>query len=151
MQPAGAPRLLSNDDHSLATLRRYKILKRAKVVSLKMTMLVVLGFLVCWTPYYIVMMVFIFWKPSDEVAYLLSECIFFFGMSNSLVNPLIYGLFHIWKKPKQPTPSTRRCRHVPQTSPHRLTFNDGPGRRQADGNRSQTARFRPAVVLPTFR
>ena len=25
------------------------------------------------------------------------ENIFFFGMSNSLINPLIYGLFHLWR------------------------------------------------------
>ena len=28
--------------------------------------------------------------------------IFFFGMSNALINPLIYGAFHLWR-PKNPS------------------------------------------------
>ena len=27
----------------------------------------------------------------------MQSAIFFFGMSNSLINPLIYGAFHLWK------------------------------------------------------
>jgi hypothetical protein len=67
MMQTGPLHDIIHSDQSLATLRRYKILRKAKVVSLRMTTYVVLGFLVCWTPYYVVMMMFIFWKPSEEV------------------------------------------------------------------------------------
>nr|CAD7266062.1 unnamed protein product [Timema shepardi] len=39
----------------------------------------------------------------------LQSAIFFFGMSNSLVNPLIYGAFHLWKPKAARKGSTMYC------------------------------------------
>lgn len=36
--------------------------------------------------------------------------IFFFGMSNSLVNPIIYGVFHLWRPKRKYRHSDFRCR-----------------------------------------
>lgn len=36
--------------------------------------------------------------------------IFFFGMSNSLINPLIYGAFHLWK-PQRNKQNDSLCRY----------------------------------------
>lgn len=59
-----------------------------------MSVLIILAFIGCWTPYYIMMIIFIFTNVDPETAHKL-QSIIFFGMSNSLINPLIYGLFHL--------------------------------------------------------
>uniref|UniRef100_A0A1B0GGS5 G-protein coupled receptors family 1 profile domain-containing protein n=2 Tax=Lutzomyia longipalpis TaxID=7200 RepID=A0A1B0GGS5_LUTLO len=63
--------------------------------SFRMSVLIVLAFLICWTPYYAMMLIFIFLDPDEKLEDDLQSAIFFFGMSNSLVNPLIYGFFHV--------------------------------------------------------
>ncbi|XP_070163333.1 corazonin receptor isoform X3 [Polyergus mexicanus] len=54
------------------------------------------AFLIWWTPYYTMMIIFLFLNPDEHLSQELQNGIFFFGMSNSLVNPLIYGAFHLW-------------------------------------------------------
>lgn len=77
---------------------RQKLLQRAKYKSLRMSVLIILAFIGCWTPYNIMMIIFIFTNVDPETAHKLQSVIFFFGMSNSLINPLIYGLFHLMPK-----------------------------------------------------
>lgn len=77
---------------------RQKLLQRAKYKSLRMSVLIILAFIGCWTPYYMMMIILIFTEVAEETAATLQSVIFFFGMSNSLVNPLIYGLFHLMPK-----------------------------------------------------
>lgn len=43
------------------------------------------------------MITFIFLNPNDKIGEGLQSAIFFFGMSNSLINPIIYGAFHLWR------------------------------------------------------
>lgn len=75
---------------------RGQLFRKAKVKSLRMTALIVAAFIVCWTPYYVVFIIFTFFDPKqiDSKPYL---WIFFFGMANSMVNPMIYGAFQICK------------------------------------------------------
>lgn len=47
---------------------RQKLLQRAKYKSLRMSVLIILAFIVCWTPYYIMMIIFIFTEVGDEVS-----------------------------------------------------------------------------------
>ena len=70
---------------------RGQLFRKAKVKSLRMTTVIVLAFICCWTPYYVVFVKFVFTQHVDDRV---AMWIFFCGMSNSMVNPLIYGAFH---------------------------------------------------------
>ncbi|XP_045028301.1 gonadotropin-releasing hormone receptor isoform X2 [Daphnia magna] len=87
--------------------RRNTIFKRAKMKSLRISIIIVTAFVICWAPYYFMMITFIFLNPDDKLGEDMQSAIFFFGMSNSLVNPLIYGAFHLWQ------PSVGRSRKLP--------------------------------------
>ncbi|XP_018047920.1 PREDICTED: gonadotropin-releasing hormone receptor isoform X1 [Atta colombica] len=77
-------------------LNRRRLMNRAKTKSLRISVVIVAAFLIWWTPYYTMMIILLFIDPDDHLSAELQNGIFFFGMSNSLVNPLIYGAFHLW-------------------------------------------------------
>ena len=74
---------------------RGQLFRKAKVKSLRMTALIVFAFIWCWTPYYVVFIKYVF---TQEVDNQVAMWIFFCGMANSMINPLIYGAFHVCKK-----------------------------------------------------
>ncbi|XP_049837011.1 adipokinetic hormone/corazonin-related peptide receptor variant I-like [Schistocerca gregaria] len=76
---------------------RRRLIRRAKATSVRISLLIVAAFVVCWTPYYTMMIIFLFLNPDKHLSEDLQSGIFFFGMSNSLVNPIIYGAFHLWR------------------------------------------------------
>ncbi|XP_063233153.1 putative gonadotropin-releasing hormone II receptor isoform X2 [Bacillus rossius redtenbacheri] len=78
-------------------LNRKRLIHRAKMKSMRISVVIVATFIVWWTPYYTMMIVLIFLSPDKQFSEELKNGIFFFGMSNSLVNPLIYGAFHLWR------------------------------------------------------
>lgn len=82
---------------------RRKLIEKAKKKSAKISLIIVFAFVICWTPYYVMMIIFMFWKIDRDLAESLQSKIFFFGMTNSLANPIIYGAFHFW-----PSRRTRR-------------------------------------------
>ncbi|XP_014249088.1 gonadotropin-releasing hormone receptor [Cimex lectularius] len=79
---------------------RRRLIHKAKVKAFRISLVIVVTFVVWWTPYYIMMIIFVFLNPDKYLSEELQKGIFFFGMSNSLVNPLIYGAFHLWKPSK---------------------------------------------------
>ncbi|KAH8250996.1 hypothetical protein KR026_004090 [Drosophila bipectinata] len=74
---------------------RQRLIHKAKMKSLRISVVIIIAFLICWTPYYVMMIIFMFLNPDKRLGDDLQDAIFFFGMSNSLVNPLIYGAFHL--------------------------------------------------------
>ncbi|XP_071534096.1 gonadotropin-releasing hormone receptor [Panulirus ornatus] len=74
---------------------RRRLLRKAKMRALRISVVIVLAFVICWTPYYMMMIIFLFTTVAENVEEELLSGIFFFGMSNSLVNPIIYGAFHL--------------------------------------------------------
>ncbi|XP_021931106.1 gonadotropin-releasing hormone receptor isoform X3 [Zootermopsis nevadensis] len=86
--------------HVASEVNRRRIIHRAKMKSLRISVVIVVAFIVCWAPYYIMMIIFMFLNPDEHLGEDLRNGIFFFGMSNSLINPLIYGAFHLWKPKK---------------------------------------------------
>uniref|UniRef100_A0A1B0GQ44 G-protein coupled receptors family 1 profile domain-containing protein n=1 Tax=Phlebotomus papatasi TaxID=29031 RepID=A0A1B0GQ44_PHLPP len=91
--------------------KRQKLLHRAKMKSFRMSVIIILAFLICWTPYYVMMLIFLFFDPGEKLKETLLSVIFFYGMSNSLINPMIYGFFHI-------LPRRRRLqRNIPKSEP----------------------------------
>lgn len=74
---------------------RRRLLRKAKMKALKISVIIVLAFIVCWTPYYTLMIISMIFNADNIVFKKLQTRIFCFGMSNSLVNPIIYGAFHL--------------------------------------------------------
>ncbi|XP_070492080.1 gonadotropin-releasing hormone receptor isoform X2 [Chironomus tepperi] len=72
---------------------RQKLIHKAKMKSLRISVVIVAAFIICWTPYYAMMLIFMFMNPDERLSEDLQNGIFFFGMSNSLINPIIYGAF----------------------------------------------------------
>ncbi|XP_015123754.1 gonadotropin-releasing hormone receptor [Diachasma alloeum] len=83
-------------------VNRRRLMHRAKSKSLRISIVIVAAFVIWWMPYYSMMVIFIFLNPDEHLSEDLQNGIFFFGMSNSLVNPLIYGAFHLWPKRRRP-------------------------------------------------
>lgn len=52
---------------------RQKLLQRAKYKSLQMGCLIILAFIICWTPYYIMMFVVVFTDADQEVTIFVND------------------------------------------------------------------------------
>lgn len=83
----------SKDHIRRSDSNRQKLIHKAKMKSLRISVVIVAAFIVCWFPYYAMMLIFMFTNPDERLSDDLQSGIFFFGMSNSLINPLIYGAF----------------------------------------------------------
>lgn len=65
--------------------------------TLKMSVVIVSSFIVCWTPYYLLGLWYWFF-PDDlegKVSQSLTHILFIFGLVNACLDPVIYGLFTI--------------------------------------------------------
>lgn len=65
--------------------------------TLKMSIVIVICFIVCWTPYYLLGLWYWFF-PDDlegKVSHSLTHILFIFGLFNTCLDPIIYGLFTI--------------------------------------------------------
>nr|XP_033191542.1 gonadotropin-releasing hormone receptor isoform X1 [Bombus vancouverensis nearcticus] len=87
--------------HVNGNTNRRKLMHRAKAKSLRISIVIITAFIIWWTPYYTMMIIFMFLDPDKHLSKELQNVIFFFGMTNSLVNPLIYGAFHLWPRRKR--------------------------------------------------
>ncbi|KAG6456789.1 gonadotropin-releasing hormone receptor [Manduca sexta] len=95
------PEVRRQEKYFTPDMNRRRLIDRAKMKSLRMSVVIVAAFLVWWAPYYVMMIIFTFLNPDKDQSEELLSGIFFFGMSNSLVNPVIYGAFHLWPKKKR--------------------------------------------------
>ena len=61
-----------------------------------MTITIVIVFVVCWTPYYVMS---VWYWLDKETALKVDKCVqkglFLFACANSCMNPIVYGLFNI--------------------------------------------------------
>ncbi|XP_061567334.1 putative gonadotropin-releasing hormone II receptor [Cololabis saira] len=70
---------------------------KARMRTLKMSIVIVLSFIICWTPYYLLGLWHWFF-PDDlqgKVSHSLTHILFIFGLVNACLDPVIYGLFTI--------------------------------------------------------
>ena len=70
---------------------------KARMRTLKMSIVIVICFIVCWTPYYLLGLWYWFF-PDDlegKVSHSLTHILFIFGLFNACLDPIIYGLFTI--------------------------------------------------------
>lgn len=85
-------------DTNIDCMRRSGLgfLGRARSRTLKMTIIIVLVFVICWTPYY-VMSVWFWINPESakRVDFKVQRGLFLFASTNSCMNPIVYGIFNI--------------------------------------------------------
>nr|XP_057944905.1 gonadotropin-releasing hormone II receptor-like [Doryrhamphus excisus] len=70
---------------------------KARMRTLKMSIVIVSCFIVCWTPYYLLGLWYWFF-PDDlegKISHSLTHILFIFGLFNACLDPVIYGLFTI--------------------------------------------------------
>ncbi|XP_012729431.2 gonadotropin-releasing hormone II receptor [Fundulus heteroclitus] len=70
---------------------------KARMKTLKMSIVIVVSFIVCWTPYYLLGLWYWFF-PDDlegKVSHSLTHILFIFGLFNTCLDPIIYGLFTV--------------------------------------------------------
>ncbi|XP_055387241.1 adipokinetic hormone/corazonin-related peptide receptor variant I [Condylostylus longicornis] len=88
----------SNDD----------VLCKAKQRTLRMTVTIVIVFVVCWTPYYV--MSIWYWLDRESAMLIdqkIQKGLFLFASTNSCMNPLVYGIFNIRSNKRERTVSFR--------------------------------------------
>lgn len=75
--------------------------------TLKMSIVIVTSFIICWTPYYLLGLWYWLFpeKMEETVSHSLTHMLFIFGLFNACLDPITYGLFtiHFHK-------GMRRCR-----------------------------------------
>uniref|UniRef100_A0A8C6JAU6 Type II GnRH receptor n=1 Tax=Melopsittacus undulatus TaxID=13146 RepID=A0A8C6JAU6_MELUD len=104
---------LSSQDASLRCSRNN--IPRARLRMLKMSVVIVSSFILCWTPYYLLGLWYWFCPRAMEkrVSPALAHILFIFGLFNACLDPITYGLFTIpfqrgWGCP---------CGHRPKPQP----------------------------------
>ncbi|XP_035212898.1 uncharacterized protein LOC118186844 [Stegodyphus dumicola] len=69
-------------------------IQRARARTLKMTIIIVFTFFCCWTPYVVIDLWYLFDPLSAEALdSRIQSSLFMFAVSNSCVNPLVYGSY----------------------------------------------------------
>ncbi|XP_072389103.1 adipokinetic hormone/corazonin-related peptide receptor variant I [Diabrotica undecimpunctata] len=74
-------------------------LDKAKIRTLKMTIIIVFVFFICWTPYQV--MTIWYWYDHSSAEALderIQKALFLFACTNSCMNPVVYGLFNIRRR-----------------------------------------------------
>ncbi|KAM9765098.1 gonadotropin-releasing hormone II receptor-like [Menidia menidia] len=88
-------KILSSDEPHLRCSKNN--IPKARMRTLKMSIVIVICFIVCWTPYYLLGLWYWFF-PDDlegKVSHSLTHILFIFGLFNACLDPIIYGLFTI--------------------------------------------------------
>lgn len=75
------------------------ILGRAKRRTLKMTIVIVIVFIICWTPYSLIAAVFAIDETTGNKLHpIVRKGLFLFACTNSCLNPIVYGVYNIRNK-----------------------------------------------------
>ncbi|XP_066599951.1 adipokinetic hormone/corazonin-related peptide receptor variant I-like isoform X2 [Prorops nasuta] len=95
---------------------------RAKTRTLKISIMIIAVFVVCWTPYYVMSVWYWIDSPSArEVDQRIQKALFLFACTNSCMNPIVYGFFNIRDRRKAPVrASTIETRVTPLSLSVRL-------------------------------
>lgn len=76
-----------------------QILGRAKRRTLRMTITIIIAFVVCWTPYNVIVTWFMI-DPETANSFdpRIQKGLFLFACTNSCLNPIVYGFYNIRRK-----------------------------------------------------
>ncbi|XP_034388115.1 oxytocin receptor like [Cyclopterus lumpus] len=120
----------SNGAQHLCRVSSVRLISRAKIRTVKMTFVVVLAYIVCWTPFFFVQM-WSAWDPAaprEDVAFIIAMLL---ASLNSCCNPWIYMFFagHLFRDlmqcffcccrqylPASPCSCDQQCRHKIKSS-----------------------------------
>ncbi|XP_021239466.1 gonadotropin-releasing hormone II receptor-like, partial [Numida meleagris] len=95
---SGTMRAARASSRDVQLRRSHDRIPRARMRTLKMSVVVVLTFVCCWTPYYLLGLWYWF-SPEmltrGRVPPALSHILFLFGLFNTCLDPLVYGLFTV--------------------------------------------------------
>ena len=73
------------------TLKTKSVIARAKIRTIKVTGVLVLGFILCWSPYYSMTLWWWFDRTSaQKTDYRLQKLLWAFACANNCLNPLLY-------------------------------------------------------------
>lgn len=77
--------------------RSNSYIPKARMRALKMSVVIVSSFIVCWTPYYLLGLWYWFFPDGmgATVSHSLTHMLFIFGLVNACLDPITYGLFTI--------------------------------------------------------
>uniref|UniRef100_A0A674K109 Gonadotropin-releasing hormone II receptor-like n=1 Tax=Terrapene triunguis TaxID=2587831 RepID=A0A674K109_9SAUR len=91
------PLLIMVSCYSRILLEISRNIPRARLRVLKLSLVIVSSFIVCWTPYYLLGLWYWFCPRAMEetVSQSLTHVLFIFGLLNACLDPLTYGLFTI--------------------------------------------------------
>ncbi|XP_077641945.1 gonadotropin-releasing hormone II receptor [Lonchura striata] len=105
--------LFSSQDASLRCSRNN--IPRARLRMLRMSLVIVSSFILCWTPYYLLGLWHWFCPRAVEkrISPALTHILFIFGLFNACLDPITYGLFTIPLRGRWGCP----CRHGPLAQP----------------------------------
>ncbi|XP_070551150.1 gonadotropin-releasing hormone II receptor-like [Ptychodera flava] len=99
-EPIGGPQIRHrrsrNNAQNLGKSRHVdlKKIERSKIKTIKMTLCIIVAFVTCWSPYFIVTLQQIYGNADDipEVSFVIAETM---ALANSAINPLLYGFFNL--------------------------------------------------------
>ncbi|NWI75455.1 GNRR2 protein, partial [Dryoscopus gambensis] len=105
--------IFSSQDTSLRCSRNN--IPRARLRMLRMSLVIVSSFILCWTPYYLLGLWHWFCPRAMEkrISPALTHILFIFGLFNACLDPITYGLFTIPLRGGWGCP----CRHGPLAQP----------------------------------
>ncbi|XP_029378185.1 gonadotropin releasing hormone receptor 4 [Echeneis naucrates] len=77
--------------------RSHNNIPKARMRTLKMSIVIVTSFIICWTPYYLLGLWYWLFpeKMEETVSHSLTHMLFIFGLFNACLDPITYGLFTI--------------------------------------------------------
>uniref|UniRef100_A0A3Q2R1B2 Type II GnRH receptor n=1 Tax=Fundulus heteroclitus TaxID=8078 RepID=A0A3Q2R1B2_FUNHE len=77
--------------------RSHSNIPKARMRTLKMSIVIVTSFIICWTPYYLLGLWYWLFpeKMEETVSHSLTHMLFIFGLFNACLDPITYGLFTI--------------------------------------------------------
>lgn len=94
---------------------RSTFMRKAKRKALRMSIFIVATFIICWFPYYVIFTHYAFGQSDGTYDPTLITVLTTIGQSNAILNPIIYGAFHLckvhkprfWKKDELPRTSDK--------------------------------------------
>lgn len=103
------------------------IIPKARMKTLKMTVVIVLSFVVCWTPYYL-LGIWYWFQPSmlQVTPEYVHHALFVFGNLNTCCDPIIYGFYTPSFRADLAACCRRRTSSASLQSPDRLSARQAP-------------------------
>ncbi|XP_063431599.1 gonadotropin-releasing hormone receptor-like isoform X1 [Mytilus trossulus] len=91
------PEHASTSSESARGQVRSTFMRKAKRKALRMSIFIVATFIVCWFPYYVIFTRKAFGHSEETYDATLLTVLTTIGQSNAVLNPIIYGAFHLCK------------------------------------------------------